>query len=139
MILICNYEELNALRCGGRALLEENPSTGTVAAPSATRVAVESLLERLRGDISLSTLGEQVEMERAVRSVVEHLRVEMDQSVVATHPAAEQSVAAYFDFAHALAVLGRVREIGQEMSALVEVMTDGALDEEAIRLFFFPD
>ena len=55
----------------------------------------------------------------------------MDLHVLATHPAAEQSVTAYFDFAHALSVLGQVRDIGEEMCALIEVMTGAPPDEEA--------
>ena len=139
MILTCNYEELTALQFGARECLEGWPTSGPVAAPSATWVAVESLLGRLTGNLSLSTLGEQMEVERAVHAIVEHLRSEMDLRVLATHPAAEPSVAAYFDFAHALSVLGRVRDIGQEMRVLVEVMSGGPPDEEAIRSFVFPD
>ena len=139
MILTCNYEELNVLRSGAQALLEARPTSGPIAMPSATRAAVKSLLSRLTGDLSLSTLGEQMEVERAVHAIVEYLRSEMDLRVLATHPVAEPSVAAYFDFAHALSVLGRVRDIGQGMSVLVEVMNGGPQDEEAIRSFVFPD
>ncbi len=139
MILTCNYEELTALGCGARALLEDQPATGPVAAPSATRVAVESLLSRLTEDLSLATLGEQIKVERAVQAIAEYLRAEMDLHVLATHPASEPSVAAYFDFAHALSVLGRVRDIGREMTVLVEVMTGALPDEETIRSFVFPD
>ena len=139
MILTCNYEELTALQFGARECLEGWSTSGPVAAPSATRVAVESLLGRLTGNLSLSTLGEQMEVERAVHAIVQHLRSEMDLRVLATHAAAEPSVAAYFDFAHALSVLGRVTDIGQEMRVLVEVMNGGPPDEEAIRSFVFPD
>ncbi len=139
MILTCNYEELTAVRFGARAFLEEQPSSGRIAAPSATRVAVEALVDRLRGDLSLSTLADQAEVETALRAVVKHLRAEMYLRVLATHPAAEVSVAAYFDFAHALSVLGRVEEIGEEMSALIEVMTGASPDEETVRSFVFPD
>ena len=139
MILTCNYEELTVLRCGAQACLEARPTSGSDSTPSAMRVAVESLLVRLTGDLSLSTLGEQMEVERAVHAIVEYLRSEMDLRVLETHPAAEPSVAAYFDFAHALSVLGRVRDIGKGMSVLVEVMNGGPQDEEAIRSFVFPD
>jgi len=138
VILTCNYEELTVLRSGARALLEARPTSGP-STPSVTRAAIKSLLGRLTGDLSLSTLGEQMEVERAVHAIVEYLRSEMDLHVLATHPVAEPSVAAYFDFAHALSVLGRVRDIGQGMSVLVEVMNGGPQDEEVVRSFVFPD
>ena len=139
MILTCNYEELTALGYGARVYLEERPVSGPVAAPSTTRVAVESLLGWLSGNLSLATLSQQNEVERAVQAIVEHLRSEMDLHVLATHPAAEQSVTAFFDFAHALSVLGQVRDIGEDMCALIEVMTGAPPDEEAIKSFIFPD
>ncbi len=139
VILTCSYEELTALRFGASSFLGDPPLEGRVVAPTSTRVAIESLLPRLAGDLSLSTLEEQGEVETAVSAIVEHLRVEMETRVLSTHPAAEQSVAAYFDFAHALSVLGRVRDIGHEMSVLIEVMTGAPPDEEAIRSFVFPD
>ena len=139
MILTCNYEELSALRSGARAFLDVEVPTGPVAAPSATRVAVQSLLKRIDGTFSLSTLADVRDFERGVRAVVEHLRAEVDLLVLATHPAAEQSVAAYFEFAHALSVLGRVGDVRQEMHAIIEVVTGEPADEETTRSFVFPD
>ena len=71
MILNCNFEELTALGCGARSFLGVQHSDGQVAAPSATRLAVESLLGSLGGELSLSTLGEQIEVERAVQAIVD--------------------------------------------------------------------
>lgn len=140
MILAFNYEEVTALTYGARAYLGE-PFEGEspVAAPSEARVAVEALLPRLVGDTSLRTLAEQEAMERAVRTIVEHLRNAMAVEVLATHPAAEEAVSAYFDYAHSLAVLGRLVEMGVEMRALVEVMTGCSPDTPAAREFVFPD
>ena len=72
--------------------------SGPIAAPSTTRVAVESLFGWLSGNLSLATLSQQNEVERAVQVIVEHLRSEMDLHVLATHPAAEQSVTAILRF-----------------------------------------
>lgn len=140
MILTCNYEELTALGHGARTYLEEE-SVGdrAVKAPSTTRAAVEHLLDRLTANLSLRTLAEQMEAERALFAIVEHLRAEVDSWVLAADPAAEECVGAYFEFAHALSVLGRVRDIGEEMTALIEVMTGAPPDGAAIEGFVFPD
>jgi hypothetical protein len=141
MILACNYEEVTALSHGARSILEESfagpPSP--VAAPTEAREAVEAFIPRLTGDLSFTTLAEQQVAEHAVDSIVEHLRESMEVEVVTTHPAAETAVAAYFDFAHALAVLARLREMGAEMRALVEVMTGRPVDHESATSFHFPD
>jgi hypothetical protein len=140
MILACNYEEVVALKHGATTILsEEVGERGLVAAPSAARVAVEALLPRLTGDLSVGTLAEQRQLERAVELIVKRLRQGMQAEVLATHPASEPAVAAYFEFAHALAVLGRIREMGREMRALIEVMTGAPPTDELIRTFRFPE
>lgn len=140
MILACNYEEMTALTHGARSFLADGESEGgPVAAPSEDRGAVEALLPRLTGDLSVRTLEEQRQVERAVEVLVVHLRDEMHARVLATHPAAEDAVAAYFDFAHALTVLQRIRELGEEMRALVEVMTGRPPSARVSRTFVFPD
>jgi hypothetical protein len=72
-------------------------------------------------------------------AVVRLLRLEMEVHVIETHPAHEYAVAAYFDFAHAFSVLARVRQIGQEMEALIEVVTGSPATSETSRSFVFPD
>jgi hypothetical protein len=139
MILTCNYEEITAVCHGARAYLEDKPTPEHPAADPVTLAAVESLLGSLGASVSLRTLSEQQEVEAALAAIVEYLRVEVDLRVLMAHPAAEESVVAYFDFAHALSVLGRVREIGEEMTALVEVMTGAPPDESSIDAFVFPD
>lgn len=139
MIVTCSYEELAALRAGAEAMLHAPPDTRAPDAPGPTRTALESLLDRLAGDLSLSTLADQMAVEHAVRAVVGHLRAEMEVCVVAGHPAAEASVAAYFEFAHALSVLERVRVAGSQMRQMAEVMTGSPVDGGTIRTFVFPD
>jgi hypothetical protein len=138
MILTCNYEEITAVRNGALAFLDEK-AAGDRSVDGLTRSAVEALVDRLGASVSLRTLSEQQELEEALAPVVEYLRAEVDLRVLLAHPAAEESVVAYFDFAHALSVLGRVREIGEEMEALVEVMTGNAPDECSLDAFVFPD
>jgi len=140
MIVSCSFEEVTALAHGARSVLHERSGDPSpVAAPSATRGAVESLLAGLDGGFSVRTLIQQRELEQGLRTVVECLRQEMDTRVIATHAANEEAVSAYFDFAHALSVLGRVMDMGEEMSALVELMTGVPPNERSIREFVFPD
>jgi len=139
VILHLNYEELRALRSGARSLLEgEAEVPGSAPAPEARR-AVEALLERLDGDLTLSTLSEARGVQTAVQAVVEALRAEMEGAVVATHAADEGAVAAYFDFAHVLGVEHRLGGIASEMEAVIELVTGGRADEDAARAFAFPD
>jgi hypothetical protein len=139
MIFSCNFEEVRALEEGARAVLEEPVGEGAVAAPSAVRAAVESLLPQLTGDLAFQTLAEQDAVERGVRAVVEHLRQVMDAFIVATHPAGEPAVAAYFDYAHALSVLHRLEEVGREMRALFELLHGAPADPVDCHTFVFPD
>jgi hypothetical protein len=140
MILHCNYEELQALRSGARTVLDGTGREGcAVAAPSRTRARVETLLASLDGEVSLSTLAEQEACEDAVRTILSCAMAEMDAFVVALHPAAEEAVAAYFDYAHIRSVLGRLEEMGSHMRALIEVVTGGPADEQAALTFAFPD
>jgi hypothetical protein len=93
----------------------------------------------LKGDISLSTLGELHAVRIAVDAIVEHLEEEMNAHVLATHPADESAVNAYFAYAHALTVANRVRELGEEMEAIIELVTGGSPSAEDLRTFRFPD
>lgn len=140
MILHFNFEELTALRSGARVFLDrEEGDGGAVLAPSEERVRVAALLERLDGDISLSTLAEVRAVEVAVSAIVRSLRVEMETVVLATHVADEGAVAAYFDFAHGFTVEHRLREMASEMEALIELVTGAPATERAVADFHFPD
>ena len=100
---------------------------------------VEEFLPRLHGDLSLATLAELRRVQTAVTAIVECLRVEMESTVLATHAADEAAVSAYFDFAHGLAVTGRLREMAAEMEDVIELVMGGAPSVEATRTFEFPD
>jgi len=141
VILRCNYEEVTALKAGARAFLDRADLTNLAAvlAPPESRARVEALLPRLEGDLSLYTLEELRGVQTAVDVVVEYLREEMESAVLATHAADELAVNAYFAFAHGLAVANRVREIGEEMVAIIELVTGDSPSSEAVRSFRFPD
>jgi hypothetical protein len=140
VILYCNYEELTALKAGARVLLDRAEADSERARLSPRlRADVENLLPLLDGDISLSTLGEVLSVERAVIAIVRHMRVDMETKVVVTHPAEEGAVAAYFDFAHGFVVEHRVREMAAEMEALIELVTGEEPTREAVGSFDFSD
>lgn len=140
MILRFNYEEVTALRHGGETLLHHGSGQeSAVAAPSPSRAVVGAFLGQLEGDLSLSTLEEQMRVESAVRAIVGVLRAEMEAAVAQAHPADETAVASYFDFAHALSVLSRVEDMGREMRAIIEITTGTPPSAEETREFVFPD
>ena len=143
MILSCNFEELGALRQGARAVLGEGPGEGAqlvapVVAPPEGREEVEGLLPRLSGDLAIETLAEQRLVFKAVSAIVSFLRDEMDLFIVSAQPADEAAVSSYFAFAHALAVQARLAEMGQEMEALIEVVTGAPPTPEVAARFLFP-
>jgi hypothetical protein len=140
MILRCNFEELGALREGAHSLLGESSGDGSpVAAPPEGREEVEALLPRLTGDLTMETLADQRRILRGVKAIVARLKEEMDHSVLAAHPADEFAVSSYFLYAHALAVLNRVTELGQGMEALIEVVTGGPPTPAVAATFRFPN
>ena len=112
--------------------------TVVVAVQPEERAAVEAL-PPLNGDLSVSTLADLIGVESGIQAIIGALRVEMDERIVATHPASEAAVTSYFDYAHAMAVLGRVRELRAEMEALIEVVTGEPVDTHAVHNFVFPD
>jgi hypothetical protein len=140
MIIRCNYEEVSALKHGARAFLEGcEGDQRAVAAPPEAQTSVAALLPQLVGDLALNTLEELRSVQAAVEAIVVCLRVEMETAVAATHPADEQAVSAYFDFAHAYAVQARLADMGSEMEALIELMTGERATDDLAREFVFPD
>ena len=140
MILHCTYEELAALSAGAeRVLAEANSGGAVVVAPPEVVADVESLLPRLQGDLSITTLAELQSVARATTFVVAELKQRMDALIIEAHPADEYAVQAYFDYAHALSVQDRVEHVGQEMAAIIELMTGYPPTSETTRSFTIPD
>lgn len=139
VILHCSYEETKALTWGTEVFLEERHGSGSVLAPPREVAAVEGLRDRLVGDVSVETHHELEGLEAALEAITGALRGRMESLVVATHPAGEEAVSAYFDYAHALTVLERARELKAEMAALIELMTGEPVNEESARTVSFPD
>jgi hypothetical protein len=108
-------------------------------APAEGKTHVEALLQRLEGDLEFDRLADVARTHDAVEFVVECLKAEMDAAVIGNHPAHEGAVAAYFDYAHALGVLGRLREMRQEMEAVIELVTGSTPSDDVAREFVFPD
>ncbi len=133
MILRLSYEELVALNSAAEQILG-GEGAGVLAPPEPAAVLERRL--PLEGDISVITLSEQRELMRAMETLVDHLHRRMDRSILDRHPAAEASVAAFFDYATVLTVRARLAEIGAEMEALIEVMSGAGGDHAEIR---FPD
>jgi hypothetical protein len=141
VILHCNFEELRALASGAELLLGSggSGSAGAVAAPSEVLAPVSSLQPRLTASLEIETLHEQRWVRTAVAAICAHLRESMDAKVLEFHPAHEEAVALYFEYAHTFGVLKRLEVIGAEMSALIELITGSAPSEEAARTMTFPD
>ncbi len=140
VILSVNYEETQALRGGAENLLSGDAGDPRVVrVQPEDRVAVEALLPKLEGDISVQTLEELQGTERAIEAILECLRAEMEVTVVVTHPADESAVNAYFEFAHVLAVARRLEELSDEMEALIELVTGEPVTADSVRGFQFPD
>jgi hypothetical protein len=140
VILHFNYEELTALRAGAEVFLEGGETRGgSVLAPAEERGRVEALVRLLEGDVSLSTLEEVRSVQAAVDAITAMLQAEMESMVLASHPAGERAVSAYFDFAHVFTVSHRLAEIAAEMEALIELVTGEPATPQTARTFLFPD
>lgn len=138
MILHCSFEELTALNAAAERVLEAAGS-GSVAAPPESLADIEALLLRLTGNISIDSLEDQASVQRAVEVLVQDARNRTDATILEEHPAAENAIRAYFEFAHMLTVLQRLRHMGDEMRALVELITGRPHTDEVARRFAFED
>lgn len=141
MILSFNFEELRALETGAELFLEEQAHTAAspVAAPSEARADVERLRPRLAAAISVSTLADQRALRKAIAAIAGDLHERMEETVLRYHPAHEEAVSLYFDYAHVFGVLTRLDEMGEEMRALIELMTGEPVSDESARVVTFPD
>ena len=141
MILSCNFEELRALASGAELVLSgcDTGAFCAVAAPAGALAAVELLRTRLDGSLSIPTLAEQRSVRGAVALIGDGLHERMEEKVLEYHPAHEEAVALYFDYAHTIAVLNRLDEMGAEMTALIELMTGSPATDESAAAIAFPD
>lgn len=141
MILTFNYEELRALAAGAEMLLSrgDRASPGPVVAPAEALAQVELLRPRLTGPLSIDTLAEQRSLRGAVALICDGLHDLMEEKVIEHHPAHEEAVALYFDYAHAFSVLSRLDEIGAEMTAMIELMTGEPPSATTASKLSFPD
>lgn len=139
MILHCDFEELAALAAATSRVLDATGRAHTVAIPAQAITDLEALLPRLVGDIGIDTLAEQASIQRGVALLTDDLRARMDSIILEQHPAAEDAVLAYFDYARVLSVLVRLDRIGHEMTAIVELMTGQPAGTDSAQRFAFPD
>lgn len=127
MILHCDYEELRALQSAAEAVLADAHRGVRAAGVGAEGVArTEELLPRLQGDVSVETLEEQRTLRTAVSTLVDHLHDRLDRTIIEFHPAHEEAVNLYFDYAHSRTVLHRLDEMGAEMEAIINVIGGNA-------------
>ena len=139
MILHCTFEELTALSATASRVVSTAEESARVAAPPQALADVLSIQPRLRGDLSITTLEDQRTVERAIDCLLEELRDRMNDFILTQHVGSEDSVNAYFDYAHVYALRGRVRGVGREMVAMIELMTGAPPTEETARSVTFPD
>ena len=139
MILHCTYEELTALSATASRVVSTADDSARVVAPPEALADVMSLQPRLRGDLSITTLEDQRVVERAVDYLLDELHGRMNDFILMQHVGSEDSVNAYFDYAHVYELLHRVRAVGREMTAMIELMTGAPPTEETARAVTFPD
>ncbi|MBI4543652.1 MAG: hypothetical protein HY703_00465 [Gemmatimonadetes bacterium] len=140
MLLPCSFEEVSALRSGAGGALAVVPWQGvTVLAAPEVIADTEALLPRLESQLSVTTLAELQGLRRVVEFVVAHLKERMDAVILEQYVGAEEAVTAYFDYAYVLTVYERIQRMGQEMAALIELMTGRPPTTESARRITFPD
>lgn len=141
MILFCNFEELRALASGAELLLSgvETRSESAVAAPAEALAQVELLRPRLTASLSIETLASQQAVRGAIAVICEELHERLEEKVLEYHPAHEEAVSLYFDYAHAIAVLSRLDEMGAEMRGIIELMTGAPPTAVSSASVSFPD
>ncbi|MEN8376881.1 MAG: hypothetical protein ABFS34_15750 [Gemmatimonadota bacterium] len=138
MIVSLAYEEIASVREGAELALEPAPTGGAVAAPP-EELAYAETLRSTEGEISLTTLAEQRAAQRALELILAAARERMDALVLAQNVGSDDSVNAYFDYAHVLTVLDRVRGAGRNMSAIIELLTGRPPTPASAADITFPD
>jgi hypothetical protein len=139
VILYVNFEEIRALASGADLVVATGEQSGAVAAPSEAVAKAEALRPRLNGDLSIATLAEQRRVREAVATICDHLRDRLESKVIEFSPGHEEAVDLYFDYAHTVTVLDRLDRIGNEMNAMIEVMTGSKVTDTSAETITFPD
>jgi hypothetical protein len=137
MILRMSFEEVTTLNAAVQRLLTE-PGRGGVLAPPEVLAELESRMP-LRGDISILNLAEQGRLLGAVDTILDHLKRRMDAFVLEQYVGAEDAVNAYFDYANVLTTRSRLIGLGDEMSAMIEVITGDGPTAGDRDVMGFPD
>lgn len=136
MILRCTFEELSAVKAAAARVIG-GAGSGGIAAPPDVIADVEALLGRMDGDVSVRTLADVRGIARTTEFILEETRSRTDDFILAQHPAAEDAVTSYFEYAYILTFMDRVRRLDAEMCALIELMTGEApTDDAAVRVSF---
>jgi hypothetical protein len=91
------------------------------------------------GDVSVRTLADVRAIARTTGFILDETRGRTDDFILAQHPAAEDAVTSYFEYAHILTFLDRVRRLDAEMCALIELMTGEPPNEDAAVRVSFED
>lgn len=137
MILRVSYEEATAVNSAAERVLSSAGGVAVLAPPEV--VEDLELLLPFPGDVSVTTLACQERLLAAVEYVLEHLKRRMDAFITEQYVGSDDSVNAYFDYAYVLTIRDRLRNIGREMRAMIEVMTGGPPTPEAAEAIEFPD
>jgi hypothetical protein len=140
MILHCSFEEVTALSAAAERALAGSGGGGiVVSAPPDILAEIESVAPSFIGDIEVGTLAEQDQLLRVMEYMLLDLHERMDAAVLEYHAADETAVALYFEYAHVLTATDRLRRLGAEMRAVIELVTGTPPDAEAAADFTFPD
>lgn len=137
MILHCSYEEIQALTAGAERILADAGDASAVAAPSEAVAGVETLLGQLPSGLSVNTLHDQRTLRLGLALIRQTQLDAMEAAIREHHPAFEDAVTGYFDYAHTVKVLDRLDVIGHEMTAIIELMTGDEVTDEAARSVTF--
>ena len=78
-------------------------------------------------------------LRRALSAVLEQMSAALEEKVIQFHPAHEEAVSLYFDYAHSFAVLTRLDEMGAEMNAMIELTTGHPATDVVAATYSFPD
>lgn len=136
MILRLSFEEVTALNSAAARMLSA-PGDGGVLAPPEAIAELESRLP-VEGDLSVLTMAEQARLLRALDLVLGHLKRRMDAIIVEQYVGSDDSVNAYFDYANVLGMRAKLLGMGEEMTAIIELIT-GEATGESVDGLTFPD